>query len=194
MLFPLIALLLSSAAFAAKDDAACSKLWKGVRPLSDAYEEKGGEPAARRLIAQLPRLRETGSVNCDEFGWTIRTIELGKRRARDREAGKAWAIELDARLLRTSDGGWAEDLSSGLGAALEKHPRAFLRAWRAEYGDEYGCGPASNLGTDGVDQERSWYQARYRKRIRGLEAVRDAKLRKLRDACLASLRGALARE
>lgn len=171
----------------------CQKLWIEVRALNDVYEKSGGEKAARRLLEKLPRSRELAPMDCAAFSHAISGLEYYfERRTRDRKAGRPWALALEARMLRTSDAGYAEDLLARLGEALESHPRAFLQAWKDEYGESDGCAVATNLGDDGVDQPDSFLKKRYQARLDGLLKVRDAGLARVRDRCAATLRAAIA--
>ena len=177
------ALIVAAFSLAAAGKALASPDWAAVTAAATALRDNPTPAASRRLLGLLPYERaQPPEPVFDELWGLVDTI------ARRGFAGDVDAIRVGFRLRLLADAAFSEDLAVCLGSIATVQPRAFLSALVASQRDAGSSSEplevVARFDPDLSDTERA---SERQKRLKALAAVRDHRLRAVRDACVKRL-------
>jgi len=159
--------------------------------LSRAFRDYVSYPSsanARAVVAQLPARGRVAYTGSDAEAGALALIdqELGTLECQVR-AQEPDAVRLAFRLMTVTDGALLESLHEMLGRLIRPAPRLFLQQLAENEGAVGELdGLVGNFGTEYVDRVEA-QRLETRLRVTALASVRDRRLRRLRDRCIASL-------
>lgn len=182
------ALLLVMSTAQAEVSKGCREAWTAIRKANDRFEEKKDRKAGEELLKLLPAKPNQYATDCPTHSETMSALDRDLAYREELLAkGDDLAFKLSFRMIRISDGAFAEGLDIALGKTIEKHPQKFLKYLKAEQGDTF-C-PQGLMGNTGeYDQDPKTDQAEFQKRIAALEKVKDRSLAKIKATCLKTLK------
>jgi hypothetical protein len=172
----------------AEVSAGCRKAWSAIREANDRFEEKKDRKVGEQLFKLLPSKPDQYATDCSTYTETMSALDRDlKYREQLLARGDDLAFRITTRMIRISDGAFAEGLDIALGKTIEKYPQKFLKFLKAEQGESF-C-PSGLVGNTGeYDRDPKDEQAELKRRAAALDQVKDRSLAKIKATCLKTLK------